>query len=83
MSGGSRSLNVAAGQRVFRQRVTLQTADVTNEPLTWTRAHQWRRPVLRVAQRLPADRLQIGDGRVKEQAQAQHALLGGGGRAGL
>ncbi|MEI7771806.1 MAG: FAD-binding protein [Chloroflexales bacterium] len=27
----------------FNQEVTLQTADVTNEPRTWTRAHQWRK----------------------------------------
>lgn len=29
----------------FNQEVTLQTSDVTDEPVTWTRAHQWRKHI--------------------------------------
>lgn len=27
----------------FNRQVTLQTSDVTDEPVTWTKAHQWRK----------------------------------------
>jgi hypothetical protein len=29
----------------FNREVTLQTSDVTDDPVTWTKAHQWRKNI--------------------------------------